>query len=272
MKFCLRNRQIGEYLQKADEIKMEYRDHKSIPDEFEKYPDKPIIVQIPYHTEADWKSLELYKRMKPDNFICCVSSEEDANICKEKGIKFYYGYPITTYYELRYWLEKGVCYIRLGAPLFFDLPTVAKIVGDTPIRAVANISWYASDPCNDPVVGTWIRPEDLDTYANYISTIEFEDCDNRKEQALYRIYAEQKNWPGDISMIITNFNQPGLNRMIPPTFGEKRIQCGQRCQSKGTCHFCEYTIKLADYDLIKSYKTEVLDTKKEEPLEEETSI
>ena len=38
MKFCLRNRQIGEYLQKADEIKMEYRDHKSIPDEFEKYP------------------------------------------------------------------------------------------------------------------------------------------------------------------------------------------------------------------------------------------
>ena len=88
MKFCLRNRQIGEYLQKADEIKMEYRDYKSIPDLFEKYPDKPIIVQIPYHITADWNELELYKRMKPDNLICCISSMEDAEICKDLGIKF----------------------------------------------------------------------------------------------------------------------------------------------------------------------------------------
>ena len=88
MKFCLRNRQIGEYLQKADEIKMEYRDYKSIPDLFEKYPDKPIIVQIPYHITADWDELELYKRMKPDNLICCISSMEDAEICKDLGIKF----------------------------------------------------------------------------------------------------------------------------------------------------------------------------------------
>lgn len=44
MKYCLRNRQIGEYLAKADEIKMEYRDYKSIPNLFEKYPEKPIII------------------------------------------------------------------------------------------------------------------------------------------------------------------------------------------------------------------------------------
>ena len=59
MKFCLRNRQIGEYLKKADEIKMEYRDYKSIPDLFEKYPDKPIIVQIPYHSYFEFFALIL---------------------------------------------------------------------------------------------------------------------------------------------------------------------------------------------------------------------
>jgi hypothetical protein len=80
--------------------------------------------------------------------------------------------------------------VRLGAPLFFDLPNVTRITGQTPIRAVANVAWYDFDPCDDPKVGTWIRPEDIGLYENYISVIEFEDCDNRKEQALYRIYAE----------------------------------------------------------------------------------
>lgn len=263
MKFCLRNRQIGEYLQKADEIKMEYRDYKSIPDLFEKYPDKPIIVQIPYHITADWNELELYKRMKPDNLICCISSMEDAEICKDLGIKFYCGFPITTYHELRWWIARGVEYVRLGAPLFFDLPNVVRITGKTPIRAVANVAWYDSDPCDDPKVGTWIRPEDVKLYENYISVIEFEDCDNKKEQALYRIYAEQKNWPGEIGMIISNYNLPGLNRMIPPSFAEKRIRCGHKCQSKGTCHSCEYIIKLADYEFIKNYKETVLDAKEQ---------
>jgi hypothetical protein len=64
-------------------------------------------------------------------------------------------------------------------------------------------------------------------------------------------------------MIISNYNLPGLNRMIPPAFAEKRISCGHRCQSKGTCHYCEYTIKLADYELIKNYKEAVLDTKEQ---------
>lgn len=263
MKFCLRNRQIGEYLQKADEIKMEYRDYKSVPDLFEKYPDKPIIVQIPYHITADWNKLELYKRMRPDNLICCVSSIEDADICRDLNIKYYYGFPIHTYHELRYWVERGVEYVRLGAPLFFDLPNVARVVGETPIRAIANVAWYKNDPCDDAVVGPWIRPEDVDAYDNYISVIEFEDCDNRKEQALYRIYAEQKNWPGEISMIITNFNRLGLNRLIPKEFAEKRIKCGHRCQSKGSCHTCEYLIRLADYNLLKEYKETVLDAKEQ---------
>ena len=115
---------------------------------------------------------------------------EDAEICKDLGIKFYCGFPITTYHELRWWIARGVEYVRLGAPLFFDLPNVVRIIGKTPIRAVANVAWYDSDPCDDPKVGTWIRPEDVKLYENYISVIEFEDCDNKKEQALYRIYAE----------------------------------------------------------------------------------
>ena len=39
MKFCLRNRQESIYLMKADEIKVDFRDRRSIPDLIEKYPE-----------------------------------------------------------------------------------------------------------------------------------------------------------------------------------------------------------------------------------------
>lgn len=262
MKYCLRNRQIGEYLAKADEIKMEYRDYRSIPDLFEKYPEKPIIVQIPYQQdEIDWNELELYKRMRPDNLICCVSTITQAEICHDLGIKFYCGFPIATFYELKRWLHMGVCYVRLDAPLFFDLPTVVKVIGKTPIRAVANVSYETLWGNDDGVCGPWLRPEDVAAYENYISVIEFEDCDNRKEQALYRIYAEQHNWPGEVSMLISNIHTDALNRMIPTNFAERRIKCKQRCQGDGACQFCYLTLKLANYDLIKDYKEKVLDAK-----------
>ena len=64
-------------------------------------------------------------------------------------------------------------------------------------------------------------------------------------------------------MIISNYNLPGLNRMIPPSFAEKRIRWGHKCQAKGTCHSCEYIIKLADYEFIKNYKETVLDAKEQ---------
>lgn len=44
MKFCLRSRQSDMYLQKADEIKVDFRDRNSIPDLADKYPDKTIIL------------------------------------------------------------------------------------------------------------------------------------------------------------------------------------------------------------------------------------
>lgn len=260
MKFCLRNRQIAKYLTKADEIKMEYRDYKSIPDLFENYPDIPVIVQIKWQEEVDWEELELYKRMKPNCLICCISTLEQAQICKDLDIKFYYGYPISTYHELNNWLKLGVCYVRLDAPLFFDLPNVVKITKKVPIRAVANVANEIKWPDDNGLYGTWIRPENVKDYERYISTIEFEDCDNRKEQALFRIYAEQHEWPGDIDMLITNYTFGGVNRMLPPEFGEKRMTCRHRCQ-QNKCNYCYWVAKLADPEKLKEYKEQIIDNK-----------
>ena len=61
---------------------------------------------------------------------------------------------------------------------------------NVPIRAIPNIAYDDGLPREDGVCGKWIRPEDIDTYAQYVAAIEFKDCDIKKEQALYRVYAE----------------------------------------------------------------------------------
>ena len=54
MKYCLNSRQNKEYLDKADEIKVEYRDRDFIFELCEKYPDKTLILNINTN-EIPWR-------------------------------------------------------------------------------------------------------------------------------------------------------------------------------------------------------------------------
>lgn len=251
MKYCLNSRQEAAYLQKADEIKVEYRDRDIIPDLIEKYPDKDIILMC-YHNEIlDWKKIEQWNILSRQHFIMCLSSVADIKDCETRNIPFYLGYPVKTYWELRALKELGVRYVRLGEPLFFEMDMVRSI--GVPVRLVPNVAFIDGLPRKDGVCGTWVRPEDLNLYEDYVETVEFEDADVKREQALYRIYAEQKNWPGDLNLIITNLNYEGLNRIIVPDLTEKRLNCGQRCQKASNCKLCYRALTLAMPDRIRDY-------------------
>lgn len=243
MKYCLKNRQESLYLKKANEIKVDFRDRRSIPDLIEKYPEATIILMCYPGEEINWTDCEKWKILSRDKFILCLSNLDDAPNCKENGIPFYIGYPVKTFYELRALKELGVCYVRLAEPLFFQMDEVKQF--GIPIRAVPNVAYIDGFPRKNGVCGTWIRPEDIDTYAPYVEVLEFEAADIDKEQALYRIYAEQKEWPGEMDMLFTNFNYQGYNRMIMPKVAESRLNCGQRCQASGACRICYRAADLA---------------------------
>ena len=255
MKYCLRNRQSAKYLRLADEIKMDYRDYKSLPDLLVDYPTKKIIIKIDYTIEeVDWLALDKSFRLAPKRLIFCISSFEQAELCKKLGMLFYYGFPIQTFQELRFWIDYGVCYVVLGAPLFFRLPVVKKMC-PVPIRAIPNVAFMGDLPYENGLHGTYIRPEDVEIYEPYISVFEFEDCDRDKEQGLYRIYAELKEWPGDLSDIITNFKYQGLNRIVYHEFAERRLNCRQRCEEEpNSCHWCQTLMDLADYEIMSALK------------------
>ena len=252
MKYCLHSRLTDEYLQKANEIKVEYRDRKTIPDLIEKYPKAIIILEEDLAGEQfDWKEIDLWNKLAQGRLIICLAAIYNAEQCKKYNVKFYVGYPVKTLYELNGLKNLGVCYVRLDAPLFFRM-NVVKAAG-VPIRLIPNLAYGDGLPREDGVCGTWVRPEDIDIYDAYVDVVEFTDCDINKEQALYRIYAEQKVWPGELGMIITNLNYSASNRMILPEVAEKRLNCGHKCQENERCKICYRALSLANRDLIKDY-------------------
>ena len=252
MKFCLSSRQDHSYLVKADEIKVDYRDRRILPDLYEKYPEAKFILNLWQCDieEVDLNEIKEYNILSKGRLTACINGNQ-YHYCQDIQLPFYFGFPITGFAELRSVADLGVTYVVLGEPLFFKMDRVKQF--DIPVRAVPNVAHYNYLPRPDGVCGTWIRPEDVELYEPYIVTLEFEDCDKAKEQALFRIYAEQKNWPGELKDIISNFKYEGTNRMLDSEFGKRRLICGQRCQETGTCQLCYRALRLANPQKIREY-------------------
>lgn len=254
MKFCLKNRQSVLYLKKADEICIEYRDRRAIPDYAKKYPNATLTLEILPQTEWDFSELKEYFILSRNKLKFCLPEikEETVSQFKTNNMPFFWGYEITTAYELNAVIAAGVCEARIGAPLFFDTDYLKKC--GIPLRVTANVAHAGYFEHLDGINGSWIRPEDLDMYEGIFTTVEFADCDQNKEQALFRIYAEQKKWPGRVDMLISNIEAPeAYNRMLPPEFTSTRLNCRQRCASGGACRICYRYMSLADPDKIKAY-------------------
>lgn len=256
MKYCLNSNQTSEYLKKADEIKLRYEDRHELIDFVEKYPDKTIILTMSgFKGVIAWDDIKRYNTICNGNFIIALDFLYPQVIqeCKENNIKFYHNYPITTFWELQLLKNIGVAYAFIDSPLTHQIVDAANI--GVPLRMAPNIARYAYIPADNGVIGSWIRPEDLELYEPYLTAIEFEDCDTiNKEQALFRIYKEQKGWSGDLGMIITNLNYPGVNRMLPSTLTKRRMNCGQRCANgKSVCQLCYRYLDLANPDKLRSY-------------------
>lgn len=250
MRFSLNSRCSNEYLQQADEIKVEWRDRTTIPDLAIKYPNKDILLEfIPSQIQdniPDENELKQYNIICQGHFICGCNDISFCELCKELNIRFYYGYFINTYYELRQLIEMGVEYVRLGPGLFFNLPKVKE--QNIKIRMVPNVAFADRFPHANGIHGLWVAPEDTENYSKYVDIFEFEDCGRTKEEALYRIYSKGK-FDGDMNDLITNLNASALSRMLPYDIGLTRMECGHACQI-GRCRYCDRAFDLAHIKTI----------------------
>lgn len=269
MKYCLSSLCKDNILSQVDEIKFLWKNRRAIPDFIEKYPNATIILHKTVDTDAsEWDDLKMFNTLAQGRFIVAVNSVDEMELAKSFGIKFYWGYPITSFFELNAIAEMGVEYIRLGMPLFFELDKVKEIT-DIPIRAVPNIAYNDGLPRLNGAFGQWIRPEDLETtYADYISAVEFEGVHTEQEEFLYEVYHTRRRWKFELEHIIVNLNMSGKNKMLPENIGEMRLNCGQRCQSKpNVCQFCYRALQMANVERVEEYINEVMPERM--PTEEE---
>ena len=155
---------------------------------------------------------------------------------KERGYKVFWLYPASSYWELNGLLELGVNQVLLDAPLFFELPKVKNLCNEVEIRLVVNKCYNNYIPHKNGVYGTFVRPEDIEEYSKFVDHFEFDSNDSlKKERALYKIYTKDKQWPGNLNILLTNFGVDVDNRgfeVIPyenddkKFFAHRRMSCG----------------------------------------------
>lgn len=257
MRYSLSSRQQSDYLLKCDEIKVMWNDRNIIFDLIEKYPDKQInLCRYYVHSnedDIDWREMITFQKLAKGGFHLGLSYVDEMKEAQAVGVNFYYLEPVRSFREAQGLKAMGVSYMIVDAPLFFQMDKI-KAIG-IPMRATANLSIRELLDYEDGVPGPWIRPEDAEMYDEYIDMLEFGRVNLDQERALFRIYAEQKKWSGDLGLIIQDLNHMGVNRMIPSSLTEQRMNCGQRCQENGHCHACWRVLDLANPDLIRDYQS-----------------
>ena len=220
-------------LAQADEIKFQYKDRERILDYIENYSNKTFIIDIPKEEIVnDWDFLNMLN--EKTNIILAI---RDLTIIENHNFKFYWAYPIMTWYELQGIILLSPSYLFIEAPLSFELEKI-KSKFNIPIRLNANLTYDAYIPRENGIYGTWVRPEDIEIYEEWVDTIEFFTNDLSKEATLFHVYKDQKTWPGNLNLLLTNLNYNIDNRALPEEIGKIRANCGQRCMSGNSCDFC----------------------------------
>lgn len=205
---------------------------------------KTIILEIPKEVEKEdinWELIESYNQNI--DFIICLHNVNLSFECTARKIKWYWAYPITSWFELKGLAALGPSYLLLGAPLCFELDSVSAL--NIPIRLVPNVAYDAYIPRTTGINGQWIRPEATDLYEKYVGAFEFIANSLTHEATLLHIYKDNKTWPGNLNLLFTNFGYNVDNRGLPEDLDKRRMNCRQICMSTGTCRLCNTAMRFS---------------------------
>jgi hypothetical protein len=161
-------------------------------------------------------------------------------------------------------LKAGVSDINISGPLAFEMSKVKRVLEvldrKVIIRATPNIVTNLN-PNTDPLIGFYIRPEDVEVYEDFIDVFEFEGV--KYQDTFFSIYAENKSFIGNLNQCIYNFQKPIDNKGLITLFGERRRDCGRQCLSGGLCKRC-YTLANLAKPMGERARDKIMETIKNE--------
>ena len=88
-----------------------------------------------YGEDINWTTVDNFNKLC--NLEVALMSLNDINRCKEHNIKFFWGYEIISYYDLKRLVDLGVSQVLLGNELYFDVKNIKEHF-NIPIRLIAN--------------------------------------------------------------------------------------------------------------------------------------
>ena len=243
MKYCLNSNVSDIYLRQADQIFF-VPDGPALSELLEKYTQATIFVPPLAET---WDILDAYKNLFPDRIKIATYDIPMIQEAIERGFAVYYTPTVKDYMTLHAFEAMGCSEIFIDGPLFFDLPQVRKSTKMI-IHTCPNRSLYNHLPHQNPIHGTWIRPEDVPLYEPYIDVFEPYGITPSAQGTAYKIYAIDAHWNGDIASIILDFNKD--NKVVPnynivSDLAERRVDCKQSCERLGSCTLCDRGFTLA---------------------------
>lgn len=248
MKYCLSYKVDKDYLRKADEISIPYYDDEKFFEIKEINPEATIVLQLIPDSYIDWSRIEQMSKACGGNLKVMTITETDMVKASEKNLQCFMRTPVHSFETLRSLQTLGATEAIIAGDLAHNM----KLLGNftTTFRIVPNQAFVYTGI--DPIIGSWVRPEDIDSL-EYISVCQFFETDKKREQALYRIYAEEKEWAGPVNMLVKDIKDNKIiNRMLPPEFQQQRNNCGWKCISgKIKCHMCNNNTYLANPELYK---------------------
>jgi hypothetical protein len=244
MKYCLKYTNICTKLHHADEISIKYIEDKGLVDFMKKFKAQRIILRInpANFSNSEIRKLIAIKKQYPEyNFSVALPYFDNALIpwFRDEKIPFFIDKPCMCWEELHYLIKEGVSDINISGPLGFEMSKVKQVLNSLDrkitIRAtpnkVENMIIYTPT-----LIGFYIRPEDVFLYEDYIDVLEFEGLEH--QDTFFAIYAEQKQFLGNLNQCIYGFQEQVDNKGLVSLCGERRRACGRQCLSGGRCRRC----------------------------------
>ena len=243
MRFCVSCRQPLAVRKQADELKVEWKDKAFIDNYLDNKGNHTIILEIPKDAEIDWDYLSMWHEKLDGKLILCLESlwHSTPKEAINRGIEFYWKYPVSSKYELNAVKRLGVCQVIVGIPLIFDIKSIKF-----PIRLIPNATMMDYLPNDDLAAAGWIRPESLALYEEYAESCEFFHNDLPQEATLMNIY-KRGSWKDDLTFLFVGqvSGKHIYNQYLPESFGKMRMSCKHRCQ-ENLCSTCYSSIRLAE--------------------------
>lgn len=223
------------------------------------HPDQEILLNFRYsREEIDDHYLLLFdiiQKIFDSDIIISIDLYffERAVEAKENGWRILPPFTCNnwdTYYRLIN--QKFITDIRIGGELLFELPDVRACASRRVIKIWACCNEvprsYTIEKPSELYLDGFIRPEDVQLYSEYIDVFELSPFVDDKEglDTLYRIYAEDKKWKGDLQLIIKGiFTKIDGGTLMKQQWSKYRVDCRRNCMKGHSCRICPNQLVIA---------------------------